>query len=77
MSTTLVINLTNLTQHPRVVHADGKVDHVQIMPKKRINLREGMQVCSNWVALNPNTVKVVSPAEPLLAPKASPKGETE
>lgn len=75
MSTTLVINLTNLTQHPRVIHEDGRVDNVQIMPKKRVNLREGMKVCSNWVALNPNTVKIVLPPDPLLAVKAS-KGET-
>lgn len=65
MDNILVINLTKLTQHPTVIHADGKKDSVQIMPQKRVYLREGMTVDPNWIGLNPNTVKVVMPQDQL------------
>jgi hypothetical protein len=73
MDNTLVINLTNVTQHPRVIHEDGTVDNVQILPKRRVELRAGMRICNNWVALNPQTVKVVVPQATTLPVKGDSK----
>ena len=61
MSKTLVINLTGITQHVGVVHSGGTKDDVQIMPRKRVELRVGMTVDPAWLGRNPNCVKVVNP----------------
>lgn len=61
MNKTLVINLTGITQHVGVVHAGGTKDDVQIMPRRRIELRTGMAVDPAWLGRNPNCVKVVNP----------------
>lgn len=61
MSNTLVINLTGITQHVGVVHEDGRGDHVQIMPRRRVELRKGMRVDPAWLGRNRDCVKVVSP----------------
>ena len=56
-----VINLTAVTQHVGVLHADATLDHVQIMPRKRVELRIGMTVDPAWLGRNPKCVKVVAP----------------
>lgn len=68
MDTVLVINLTALTQHVGVTHADGRADAVQIVPKKRVWLREGMTVSPRWLGLNPNVVRVINPQPKSKAP---------
>lgn len=72
-----VINLTHLTQHVGVVHADGSEDSVQIVPKKRVYLREGMTVSPRWLGLNPNTVMVQNPQPKLKAPVKAKEGATK
>jgi hypothetical protein len=67
MDKVLVTNLTYLTQHVGVVHADGTQDSVQLMPKRRVPLREGMTVCKRWLGLNPGVVAVVNPQPTLKA----------
>jgi hypothetical protein len=52
-----VINLTRVTQQVDVRHADGKLDRVQIMPRGRTTLREGMVVDPRWEQKNPNVIK--------------------
>lgn len=61
MDKVLVINLTAITQHVGVVHADGTKDDVQIMPKRRVDLRVGMYVDPHWLGRNPGTLRVVNP----------------
>lgn len=69
MDKVLVTNLTYVTQHVGVVHADGTPDSVQIMPRKgRVPLRDGMTVCKRWLGLNPNVIAVVNPQPVLKAP---------
>lgn len=61
MNKTLVINLTSITQHVGVIHASGEKDDVQIMPRRRVELRVGMTVDPAWLGRNLNCVKVVKP----------------
>jgi hypothetical protein len=61
MDNVLVINLTTLTQHVGVIHADGRSDSVQIMPRRRVHLRTGMTVDPRWLGLNPTAVRVQKP----------------
>jgi len=61
MDNVLVINLTKVTQHVGVVHADGKQDHVQIMPRRRVHLRAGMTVDPSWVGRNPGAIQIHLP----------------
>ncbi len=69
MDNTMVINLTNITQHVGVVHADGTKDKVQIMPKRRAFLRVGMSVDKNWIGKNIGVVRVIeaTPVETKIA----------
>lgn len=61
MDKVLVINLTTFTQHVGVIHEDGHRDHVQIMPKRRVELRTGMTVDPRWLGINPGAVRVQNP----------------
>lgn len=61
MDNVLVINLTNITQHVGVIHADGRKDNVQIMPRRRVHLRTGMTVDPRWTGLYPGAVRIVNP----------------
>jgi hypothetical protein len=74
MDKVLVINLTKVTQHVGVVHANGDQDHVQIMAKKRVELRTGMSVCPRWLGLNPGAVQVMVPQPEV---KLKTKGEAK
>ena len=58
MGKKLIINLTRLTQHPAVIHTDGLLDSIQVMPQGRCELREGSVVCPRWLGANPKTIKV-------------------
>ena len=56
---TLVINLTRLTQHPQVRHAGSDtLDSVQIVPRGRTKLREGMRIDERWLAKNPTVLRI-------------------
>ena len=61
MEKVLVINLTSMTQHVGVVHSGGSKDSVQIMPKRRVELREGLRVDPAWLGMNPGAVRVIPP----------------
>lgn len=61
MDKVTVINLTTITQHVGVVHEDGTKDEVQIMPRRRVELRVGMTVDPRWVGMNPNALRVITP----------------
>jgi hypothetical protein len=61
MDKVTVINLTNVAQHVGVIHADGAKDCVQIVPKRKVELRVGMTVDPAWLGLNINVVQVRSP----------------
>lgn len=61
MDKVTVINLTYVTQHVGVVRADGAKDSVQIMPKRRVELRVGMTVDPAWLGTNIGTVKIMNP----------------
>jgi hypothetical protein len=61
MDKVLVINLTAVTQHVGVIHANGVKDDVQIVPRKRVELRTGMIVDPAWLGRNPDCVRVVKP----------------
>ena len=61
MEKVLVINLTSMTQHVGVVHSDGSKDSVQIMPKRRVELREGLSVDPAWLGMNPGVLRVILP----------------
>ncbi len=63
MNTVAVTNLTKLTQHVGVVHADGTPDYVQVVPRKRVNLRVGMIVDPNWLGLNTGVLKIEVPQQ--------------
>lgn len=78
MKKVLVINLTAMTQHVGVVHADGTKDSVQIMPKRRVELREGLKVDPAWIGTNPGICRIILPeigerfvkaAEPVAPPE--------
>lgn len=57
-----VINLTAVTQHVGVIHSDGTTkDSVQIMPKRRVELRVGMTVDPKWLGLNIGAVRIQHP----------------
>ena len=56
---TLVINVTRLTQHIEVRHADQKLDVVQLVPQGRTHMREGMTIDPRWLQKNPGVVKTV------------------
>lgn len=62
-----VINLTKLTQHVGVLHANGDPDAVQVVAKQKVFLRDGMIVNPRWLGLNPNVIQVVMPDIPLKA----------
>lgn len=61
MDKVLVINLTTITQHVGVIHEDGRKDDVQIVPRRRVELRSGMTVDPAWLGRNPGCVRVVTP----------------
>jgi hypothetical protein len=62
MDKVTVINLTTITQHVGVIHADGITkDAVQIMPRQRVELRVGMKVDPRWVGMNPGALRVINP----------------
>lgn len=61
MDNVLVINLTNFTQHVGVIHEDGRNDSVQIMPRRRVELRTGMIVDPRWIGLNPTALRIQNP----------------
>ena len=61
MDKVLVINLTTITQHVGVIHEDGRKDDVQIVPRRRVELRPGMIVDPAWLGRNPGIVRVVMP----------------
>jgi hypothetical protein len=61
MNKVLVINLTTITQHVGVIHEDGRKDDVQIVPRRRVELRSGMVVDPAWLGRNPGVVRVVVP----------------
>lgn len=77
MDQTLVINLTAFTQHVGVVRDDGQADAVQIVPKGRAHLREGMTVDKRWLGLNPNAVRIVLPQPKLKEAPPANKGATK
>ena len=54
-----VINMTRFTQQVAVRLPSGALDGVRISPQGRITLREGMQVDTRWLELNPNCLKLV------------------
>jgi hypothetical protein len=61
MDKVLVINLTTITQHVGVIHENGRNDYVQIVPRRRVELRPGMVVDPAWLGRNPGAVRVVAP----------------
>jgi hypothetical protein len=48
-----VLNLNGYAVHPRIRNAEGVVDSVHIMPKRRVTLPKGFSVDSNWLASTP------------------------
>lgn len=54
----LAINLTRVTQHPQVRLADGRLDSIQIVPRGRATLREGMTIDPRWLSKNPQVLRV-------------------
>lgn len=77
MDKVMVINLTHLKQHVGVVHQSGQHDDVQIMPKRRVELREGMSVSPRWLGLNPGVVKVIVPQQRVKTQVKEDKGATK
>ena len=69
MDNVLVINLTTLTQHVGVIHADGRSDSVQVMPRRRVHLRTGMTVDPRWLGLNPTAIRVQKPQSRQVLPE--------
>lgn len=61
MDKVLVINLTSVTQHVGVIHEDGRKDDIQVVPRRRVELRHGMFVDPAWLGRNPKCVRVVAP----------------
>lgn len=61
----LVINKTDFSQEVRIVSkTDAKQKTViYIMAKRRAFVPSGYKVDGNWMALNPNAVRVVEPNE--------------
>ncbi len=59
MQKVTVINLSRVTQQVGVRHEDGKKDMVQIMPRGRTELRDGMEIDARWLSMNPDVVKCV------------------
>lgn len=62
-----VINLTRLTQSVGVRHTDGRLDSVNVVPRGKINLREGMEVDIRWEQLNPGVIKIIADQKPIQA----------
>lgn len=73
MDKVLVINMTAVTQHVGVVHEDGRHDDIQIVPRRRVELRTGMVVDPAWLGRNPGCVKIVAPTAKTPSVAAMPK----
>lgn len=48
-----ILNMNEFAVHPRVITAEGKVDTVTVMPKRRVTLPDDYMVDSNWLASMP------------------------
>lgn len=76
MGKVTIINLTRESVQVDVVHAGGKPDRVQVMPRGKIKLREGMIVSASWDAKHPGVLSIIPAPEgiekvELLAPTLS------
>lgn len=61
MSKVLIINLTRIPQQVDVRHSDGTLDNVRLMPRSRVELREGMNVDTRWLQKNQGAIRIENP----------------
>lgn len=45
-----ILNMNSYPVHPRIVDANGVVDSIHVMPKRRTTLPPGFTVDTNWLA---------------------------
>lgn len=53
-----IVNLTRLTQQIDVRHADQRLDRVQLMPRRKLDLGPGLTVDRRWLEQNPQVIEI-------------------
>jgi hypothetical protein len=56
----LLVNLSKETQTLRIVFANGSKDSIVLMARGRAKVQEGVKLDPDWIARNPNVVRVIS-----------------